>query len=66
MSRVFGLMKQGLPVCEPSLLKTAEREAYVDFSGWKSCCHITWWCGPIVQPVWLHTGMPVARWTLPG
>lgn len=33
MSRVFGLMKQGLPVCEPSLLKTAEREAYVDFSG---------------------------------
>ncbi len=33
MSRVFGLMKQGQPVCEPSLLKTAEREAYVDFSG---------------------------------
>ncbi len=32
MSRVFGLMKQGQPVCEPSLLKTAEREAYVDFS----------------------------------
>ncbi|NWK79913.1 TIGR02285 family protein [Aquitalea sp. LB_tupeE] len=32
MSRVFGLMKQGLPVCEPSLLKTAEREQYVDFS----------------------------------
>jgi len=33
MSRVFGLMKQGQPVCEPSLLKTAEREQYVDFSG---------------------------------
>jgi len=33
MSRVFGLMKQGQPVCEPSLIKTAEREAYVDFSG---------------------------------
>jgi uncharacterized protein (TIGR02285 family) len=33
MSRVFGLMKQGQPVCEPSLLKTVEREAYVDFSG---------------------------------
>jgi len=33
MSRVFGLMKQGEAVCEPSLLKTAEREQYVDFSG---------------------------------
>jgi len=33
MSRVFGLMKQGELVCEPSLLKTAEREQYVDFSG---------------------------------
>ena len=33
MSRVFGLMKQGQPVCEPSLIKTAERETYVDFSG---------------------------------
>lgn len=33
MSRVFGLMQQGQPVCHPSLLKTKEREAYVDFSG---------------------------------
>ncbi len=33
MSRVFGLMQQGQPACHPSLLKTAEREAYVDFSG---------------------------------
>lgn len=32
MSRVFGLMKQGQPVCEPSLLKTPERETYVEFS----------------------------------
>ncbi|WP_176216894.1 TIGR02285 family protein [Andreprevotia lacus] len=32
MSRVFGLMKQGQHVCHPSLLKTPEREAYVDFS----------------------------------
>jgi uncharacterized protein (TIGR02285 family) len=33
MSRVFGLMQQGQPVCHPSLLKTPEREAFVDFSG---------------------------------
>jgi uncharacterized protein (TIGR02285 family) len=33
MSRVFGLMRQGQPVCHPSLLKTPEREAFVDFSG---------------------------------
>ena len=32
MSRVFGLMRQGELVCEPSLIKTAEREQYVDFS----------------------------------
>lgn len=32
MSRVFGLMQQGQPACHPSLLKTKEREAYVDFS----------------------------------
>lgn len=33
MSRVIGLMKQGQPVCEPSMLKTVEREAYMEFSG---------------------------------
>lgn len=33
MSRVFGLMRQGELVCEPSLIKTPERETYVDFSG---------------------------------
>lgn len=33
MSRVFGLMQQGQPACHPSLLKTPEREAFVDFSG---------------------------------
>ncbi|WP_161539623.1 TIGR02285 family protein [Paramagnetospirillum kuznetsovii] len=33
MSRVFGLMQQGQPVCHPSLLKTPEREVFVDFSG---------------------------------
>lgn len=33
MSRVFGLMQQGQHVCHPSLLKTPEREAFVDFSG---------------------------------
>ncbi|WP_338522774.1 hypothetical protein NUH87_22790 [Pseudomonas batumici] len=32
LARVSGLMKQGLQVCQPSLLKTVEREAYMEFS----------------------------------
>ncbi|MEN3809387.1 hypothetical protein ABH309_02400 [Chromobacterium piscinae] len=32
LARVSGLMKQGQHVCQPSLLKTSEREAYMEFS----------------------------------
>ncbi|WP_155419350.1 hypothetical protein [Chromobacterium subtsugae] len=32
LARVSGLMKQGEHVCQPSLLKTVEREAYMEFS----------------------------------